>query len=87
MNFKVLQFPGQGSTRVIRVRALPPAWAEPYGAWNDVGFLGSWLADDSDPEGTSGRINWGAVSGLALSLAISAGFWSGVVVLVERLVR
>jgi hypothetical protein len=52
----------------------------------DIGFLQSWLEDDSSGENKSqGKLNWGAISGLVLSLGISAGFWAGVVLLVQRI--
>jgi hypothetical protein len=47
------------------------------------------LEDDnqSDPTNERRHINWGAISGLALSLAISASFWAGVGVLISRMVK
>jgi hypothetical protein len=87
MSMKVLQFPAQGSTRAIRLRAVPAEWVEAYGASHDSGFLSSWLEDDSEPNHAPGRINWGAISGLALSLGISAGFWAVVGLMVERILR
>ena len=54
----------------------------------EAGFLKTWF--DSDPDlddsATSG-MNWGAVYGLALSVALSATFWAGVVWIVERIWR
>jgi len=87
MSLKVLQFPLQGSTRTVRLRAIPEAWAGHYGYTRDMSFLSSWLEDDSAPERTTRRLNWGAVSGLALSLTISAAFWAGVVLIIERILR
>lgn len=87
MSMKVLQFPLQGSTRVIRLRAIPEAWVEAYGASRDSGFLSSWLEDDFEPNRAPGRIKWGAIFGLALSLGISAGFWAVVGLIIERILR
>ena len=49
-------------------------------------FLEAWFEDDAAPgqDGNGARVNWGAVSGMVLSLAVSASFWTGIVVLVER---
>jgi hypothetical protein len=51
------------------------------------GFFSSWLGDDNDSEELRRRINWGAIAGLALSFAISSGFWAGVGLLVARTVK
>jgi hypothetical protein len=51
-----------------------------------MGFLPSWF--EYDPELDEGnadaRTNWGAISGLALSIAFSATFWVGVAWVVGR---
>lgn len=87
MSLKILQFPAQGSTRTIRLRAVPEAWAGSYSYTRDLSFLGSWFDDDSASMQATGRLNWGAVSGIALSLTISAVFWAGVGLILERFVR
>jgi len=84
MSMKVLQFPERGSTRAIRVRAIPKAWLGAYAVPRDTGFLSSWFAEDPDSEA---GINWGAISGLALALAVSVAFWAGVGLIVERFLR
>jgi hypothetical protein len=43
--------------------------------------LRSWIKNE---DGERERTNWGAIYGLALSLVVSAGFWTGVGLLVER---
>ena len=56
----------------------------------DMGFVRSWFESDSDPaensaESSSGRkVNWGAISGMALSVAFSLVCWAGVIWIVER---
>ncbi|HYM77997.1 MAG TPA: hypothetical protein VE377_18625 [Candidatus Dormibacteraeota bacterium] len=89
MSSRLLQFPPQTSTRAVRMRAIPLRWVGLDGGLGDNGFLSSWLEDDTHTDGTSvrRRINWGAISGLALSLAISATFWAGVALLIARLVK
>jgi hypothetical protein len=71
------------------MKAIPLHWIGLDGGLGDSGFLSSWLEDDnqSDPTNERRHINWGAISGLALSLAISASFWAGVGVLISRMVK
>jgi len=54
--------------------------------WNKS-FLQSWFEDDAVASGSreSARTNWGAIGGMALSIAISASFWTGVGLIVERI--
>lgn len=89
LSFRILQFPGEGTTRVLRMRALPEHWSTPSGYSPEIGFLQAWFEDDSPRSGNQSqdRINWGAVSGLALSVLLSVSFWTGVGVLIARLVR
>ena len=51
----------------------------------ESGFVQAWVEHDESSFRT--RTNWGAISGLALSAVISAGFWTGVAVLIERIWR
>ena len=87
MSFRVLQFPAEGTTRVLRMRVIPEHWSTPSGYSPEITFFQSWFEDDSRPDGRKDKINWGAVSGLALSVVVSASFWAGVGVLISRLVR
>jgi len=87
MSFKLLQFSPQERTGVIRMRGVPEAWG-PRRRASDIGFLSSWLEDDSNDASIEPRpINWGAISGLALSIAISAAFWTSAVLMIERILR
>jgi hypothetical protein len=45
------------------------------------------MQDDFGSNRSAGRINWGAVGGLAFSLTVSAGFWIGVAMLVQHFFR
>jgi hypothetical protein len=87
MSFRVLQFPAEGTTRVLRMRVIPEHWSTPSGYSPEISFFQSWFEDDSHPDGHNQGINWGAVSGLALSVVVSASFWAGVGVLITRLAR
>jgi hypothetical protein len=89
MNFRILQFPRQNS-QVIHVKTIPPALIHSYMFAKDHGFLSSWLGDDDSEVNASRlprRINWGAISGMGLSLAVSAGFWAGIAVFLGRLLK
>lgn len=87
VSFKILQFPGEGTTRVLRLRAIPEQWSTPSGYSPEVGFFQSWFEDDSRSGNENDRINWGAVSGLALSVVISVSFWAGLGMLIARFAR
>jgi len=78
---KLLQFVPKASTRI---RIQSESWSAPVGCARDIGFLRSWFENDfSDDAQEQGQINWGAISGLALSLAVSAAFWAGLVLFIE----
>jgi hypothetical protein len=85
MSYRVLQLSPQSSTRTNRRRILE-SWKAPSTNVLDMGFLPSWF--EYDPELDEGsadaRTNWGAISGLALSIAFSATFWVGVAWVVGR---
>ena len=78
MTYKTLQLFPQASTRV------PASFIAP----TDMGFLQSWFGSGTNRDDTQRRhINWGAILGLALSLALSATFWAGLVWMVARISR
>ena len=78
MSGKVLQLFPPASTRVIRPFII-----------EDMGFLQSWFEGGSirDESPEHRHINWGAIAGLALSVALSATFWAGLVWIVVRIWR
>lgn len=79
MSSKLLQFSPQASTRVLRLRDIPERWS---GLSSSTDVADSWSEfEQVDPHK---KLNWGAISGLALSVTFSATFWIGLVVLVER---
>jgi hypothetical protein len=77
------------SNRLVRIAAIPDPRTTQSGCSQENGLLKSWLDDDSDPElrDPQGQVNWTMVSGAALSLTISAGFWAGVALVIERVSR
>lgn len=80
MNYK-LQFSPISSTGESHVgRPLRERWGASLASREDAKFFRSWLVYDSDLEATRtrGRINWNMLLGLALAVAISAGFWTGI---------
>ena len=88
MSFKLLQFPPQPSTRVLRMSAVPARWIAHEGCMANGGFLHSWLEDDDAKNERSHRgLNWGAVSGLVISLTISGAFWVGIGSLIAHFAR
>lgn len=87
MSFKLLQFSPQSSTRALRMSEVPERWISSYAYPQDMGFVRAWMQDDSYPlDGLQKQINWGAVGGLALSLAVSGIFWAGVGLLIAHFV-
>ena len=89
MNCKVLHLSPQASTRVTRRQIAGEISWRIASAPLDMGFLQSWFQDDPDlDEGDTRRhINWGAILGLGLSIAVSASFWLGIAWMVERISR
>ena len=73
------QLSPQTSTRGIHLRTeVQSPWASPLGSSPDAQFLLSWLEhDELDQRIARGRINWGAISGLALTVGVSAISWAG----------
>ena len=87
MSYRVLQLSPQSSTRISRKRiTVREFWTGTSTNVLDIGVLRSWLEYDSefDEDGEYGRSNWGTVSGLALSVVLSASFWVGVAWIVGR---
>ena len=82
MNIRMLQFSPQASTRTIRMTVIPEPWSAPSKYSSDLSFLTAWFKSEDAMLDRS--INWGAVSGLAISVALSAAFWTGLAIIVER---
>jgi hypothetical protein len=95
MSSKILQLSPRSSTRIPRRKiAAQPSWsAAPAPSLDmsldlslDMGFVRSWFESESDLAGSSAspQVNWGAISGMALSVGFSLVCWAGVVWIVAR---
>ena len=83
MSYKVLQLSPQASTRFTRKRIAFENGMNRNSV--DTGFLESWFDNDFDlTDGDALRTHWGAISGLALAITVSASFWAGVGWMVAR---
>jgi hypothetical protein len=79
-------FPRSSTHFTGKRKALQERWNAPAVPSIDMGFLQSWLDIDSDLE-DGHCTTWGAIGGLALSIAVSASFWAGVAWTVSRVGR
>lgn len=82
---KLLPFSPRTSSRVLRMRAIPESWSGSPMFSDESGFVQAWL--EQEESCFRRRTNWGAIYGLAISAAVSAGCWAGIALLVERIVR
>ena len=86
MSFRVLQLSPQASTRFTRRKVvIQQPWSAPSNSPMEEGFLQTWFESDGDLDDRA--TNWGAVYGLALSVALSASFWVAVAWIVGRVSR
>lgn len=99
MSYRFTQLPPQ-STRGMNVKIAVhgPAdelteklWSASW-KFQDVQFLRSWFELDTEVDrvarrskGSRDRVNWNAVTGLAVMAVVSGGFWAGVGLLIARL--
>ena len=81
---KLHQSSPQQTTRIIRVQSLPVQWTELDPCMGDSGFLSFLLEDDLDRHAAR-RLNWRAICGIGLSLAMGAGIWAGLGLLISRM--
>ena len=86
MSYRILQLSPQSSTRTSRRRInVLESWRAPSTSVLDMETLRLRFEYDSElDDGEYGRSNWGLISGLALSIVVSASFWAGVAWLVEH---
>jgi hypothetical protein len=77
--------PPAGPGAVLRFAVQNPGHA-PHSNLQDLHFLRSWLEYDSDIDDALPRrgINWYPVFGMLLVVAVSAGFWAGIGLMVTR---
>jgi hypothetical protein len=86
LSYKVLQLSPQASTDVIKARtAIQDPWNASVMSSREIGLPPSWLAEESDVDGD--QKSHDAISGLALSIAFSASIWSGIALIVARILR
>jgi hypothetical protein len=89
MSYRVLRLSPRASTGFTHRRSIVQDRAgSPAVLPIDAGLFQSWLKSGCDLDDTDTlRTNWGAISGLALAVAVSASFWAGLVWVVERVWR
>lgn len=82
---KLLPFSPRTSNRVLRMRAIPEWWFGSQMYSNQSDFASVW--QEPDENRMQEPINWGVVSGLALAIVVSGGFWTGLALLIQRFWR
>ncbi len=89
MSYKVLQLSPQASTNGIHARtAVQDSWAAATGGSREIGYSQSGYSQFSiEDEAGSNRRPRNLISGLALSAAFSASVWSGIALIVVRVLR
>jgi hypothetical protein len=92
MSYKVVQMSPLSASRMARgTTSAQGSWSALPASSLDLAFLKSWLELNPDLDlndlAPSRRFNWGAISGFALTVAISASFWAGVAWTVSRVWR
>ena len=86
MSYKVLQLSPQASTDVIRMRtAVQDSWSASVTSSREIGVPPSWLEDEAELDESSERK--GTILGLALSIAFSASVWTGIALILTRILR
>lgn len=85
MSYNSLQL-SPASTDGIRMKAASPElWGTSIPASGNGSLGPCWLdEDDLDADGCR-RVTWGTISGLALAVSVSASFWAGVALAVQRI--
>jgi hypothetical protein len=80
MSYKSQLFPLSSTSETPLRQRISQAWGSSQSNLQDIKFLRSWLVYDSelDSSRTRGRVNWNMVLGLVLATGVSAGFWTGV---------
>ena len=85
MSYKVFQLSPLTSTEGTHMRmAVQGHWNDPLDLSNAT-FLRSWLVYDSgEDDEPAFRLNWNVALGMLLVTGISAGFWTGVGLMVAQ---
>ena len=87
MSYRFSQLSPQGTNgNNVRISVQGP-WNTSPDRFRDIQFWRSWLELDSeiDHPAKPSRVNWNAVLGLAVTLGVSAAFWTGVGVAVAQI--
>jgi hypothetical protein len=86
MSYKSQLFPLSSTCETPLRQRISQAWGSSPSNLEDTRFLRSWLVYDSELETgrTRGRVNWNMVLGLVLAATVSAGFWTGVGLMIAR---
>lgn len=87
MSARLLQFSPQANAPAIGTRANSESWSSFSGSSRDLGIVRSWFEPDCDflDSPSDSRINWGGIFGMALAFTFSAGVWTGIVLVAERI--
>ncbi len=89
MSYRFSQLsPQSTNAKSLRVVIETPSTDAPQ-AFRDIQFWRSWLEFDSeetDGKHSRSRLNWNVVLGVVAVVGISAGFWTGVGLLIARFV-
>jgi len=90
MSYRVSQLSPQTSTSggSIRVLLSDESSVRPEGLKN-MQLLRSWFEYDSQSKKAGSRkgLNWNVVTGMAIMVGVSAGFWTGIAVLASRILK
>jgi hypothetical protein len=89
MSYRISQLSPQTSTRKTSIRVLIDDGSTASQNRRNIQWLRSWFEYDSRArEPRSGRrLNWNAMLGLGLMLGISSAFWTGIGLMVSRMVK
>jgi hypothetical protein len=95
MSYRLFELSPQASTRVVRMtpvleRRRISAAARRFSVQDSPptrSFLQACFEDDSAPEnaGETARVNWGVISGMFLSVALSVSIWTGLIWVIGRI--
>lgn len=78
MSYKSQLFPLSSTCETPLRQRISQAWGSSPSNLQDIKFLRSFYDSELESSRTHGRVNWNAVLGLFLATAVSAGFWTGV---------
>jgi hypothetical protein len=90
MSYRISQLSPQTSTRGSGIRVLVNHEGNSrLDGLRNMQFLRSWFEYDSQAiRAKRGKhLNWNAVWGLGIMVGVSAGFWSGVALVLSRMAR